>query len=350
MLEWGDKLAMKKIHFALVGAGKMGTRWTGVLTKNKDISLDIIADTGSGKAKDLASQFPGVKATGNIKDVISNKEIDAVLIAVPHLYHASITSKSLIAGKHVLCEKPGAIHSIDIKHNIQLANKKKLTYMIGFNHRFHDAFLKARQLYQKGAIGKILFIRARYGFGGRVGYDKEWRINKKIGGGGELKDQGVHMIDLATSFIGKPDNVHGFIAKTFWGKANKDIGEDNGFVLLKAKDAIASIHVSLTQWKPKHNFEIYGDKGYLSIEGLGQRYGGDEKGNERLIFSKRTDDFDRDIQEKIIKVNPIADNSLALELKEFVTAIKKGRQPVPSAVNGYETLKIVEEVYRTNKS
>jgi len=214
--------------------------------------------------------------------------------------------------------------------------------MVGYNHRFHDAFIKARHLYQKGDIGKILFIRARYGFGGRIGYDKEWRLNKAISGGGHLIDQGVHMIDLAMSFIGEIRGVKGFTSDTFW----KPGPEDNAFVLIQGRNkAIASIHVSLTQWKPLHNFEIYGTKGYLSIEGLGQKYGGGEK----LVIGRRAVDFTGEVKEKVITCNPNADDSLTLELAEFVSAIRQGRQVVPSGEEAYETLKIVEKTYAANK-
>jgi len=148
------------------------------------------------------------------------------------------------------------------------------------------------------------------------------------------------MIDMAKSFIGEIKSVRGFMADTFW-KAGT---EDNAFVLLKGKNnVIASIHSSLTQWKRLHSFEIYGTKGYLSVEGLGMRYGEPE----RLILGKRTKDPDV-VKEKVIKCNAVADDSLALELKVFISDIKKGK---PSAFpsDAYQTLKIVEEIYRTNK-
>ncbi|MBI2405391.1 Gfo/Idh/MocA family oxidoreductase [Candidatus Gottesmanbacteria bacterium] len=311
------------IRFALIGAGRMGKRWASVLSKCDAVSLATIA-------------------TRDIETILNDKTIDAVLIATPHSYLSPITSAALKAGKHVLCEKPGAIKSVEIKKNSALARKKRLTYMIGYNHRFHDAFIRARQLYEKGYIGKLTFIRARYGFGGRIGYDREWRFNKAISGGGHLIDQGVHMIDLTLSFMGKVTGVRGFISDTFW----KPGVEDNAFVLLQGKNrALTSIHVSLTQWKPIHNFEMYGAKGYISIEGLGQKYGG----GETLVIGKRADDFTSQVKEKVIVCNSIADDSLALELAEFVSSIREGRPTIPSPSDAYETLKIVEKIYRMNK-
>jgi len=291
------------MKFALVGHGNHGKRWEGVL--------------------------------GNSLVTITAKDdFDAVLIAIPHKFHACITEQALKAGKHVLCEKPGAISSKEIKKNIELAKKKGLTYMIGYNYRFHDGFIKARKLFDKGEIGELVFIRAVHGFGGRKGYEKEWRINKEMGGGGHLHDQGVHMIDMARSFMGKIVKVEGMRSNMYWGAGT----EDNGFVLLKNKEGvIASIHSSLTQWKRKHTFEIYGTKGYLIIEGLGMRYGEPEK----LIVGKRTKNPDV-VRERVIKCDPIADHSLKLELKSFISGYS-------NAQDAYEVLKIVEEVYRKDR-
>ncbi len=331
----------KKIGIGLIGAGGMGKRWAAVISKSKKATLEIIVDAQENKAKELASNFQNCVSSNDIFDVLKSPNIQVVVIAVPHKYLAPLSKKFLERGKHVLCEKPGGINPEQIKGNIDLARRKKLTYMVGFNHRFHDAFLKARKFFDRGNIGKLLFIRARYGFGGRKNYNKEWRLAQKISGGGELIDQGVHMIDLALSFMGKDNQARGFIKDTFW-KAGV---EDNAFVILKGKTAIASIHVSLTQWKPMHNFEIYGTTGYLSIEGLGKKYGG----SERLTVGRRSDDFSSPAKERIILCNSDADKSLALELNEFLFSIDKRRLPIPSGKDAYETLKIVENIYKDNK-
>lgn len=326
---------MKKIQFALIGLGGMGSRWASVIAEHS--SLAVID--------------PSREGTPIFNDILKDKYINAVLIATRHGDLHRMTREALKAGKHVLCEKPGALKARDIAENMEIARANDLTYMVGYNHRFHDGFIKARQLWEQGKIGDIVFIRARYGFGGRKDYDKEWRLNKKMGGSGELVDQGVHMIDLVLSFIGAPDETKGFTSGNFWGKDNEDIGEDNAFVLLAGVDnELASIHVSLTQWKRMHNFEIYGTKGYLSIEGLGRRYGGDSKGHEQLIFCERRADFGEDIKEQVIKCNSVADDSLKLMLKEFLSAIKEKRNPVPSGLDAYNTLRVVEEVYKQNKS
>ncbi len=327
-----------KIKLALIGAGGMGRRWFGVITKLKLCDLVVVVDVDLKKATSLAQQIKGCEALSDWRLIFKKPEIQAVVVATPHNFLALISEAILKTGRYVLCEKPGGVSSREIRKVIKTAERQKVNFMVSFNHRFHPAFLLARKLFDDGKIGKILFIRARYGFGGRADYNKEWRFNKKISGGGELIDQGVHMIDLARWFLGDIKAAKGFCQNLFW----KSKVEDNAFVLLKSKDnSIASIHASWTNWKAIHNFEIYGTKGYLVVEGLGRKYGDGEK----LIWGMRSDNFSDSLKEKIFDCDPNADASLERVLEEFVSAIKEKRRPNPNGEDAYEVLKIVEKVY-----
>ncbi len=329
------------LRFAHIGAGRMAKRWIQVIQKNKNASLVAIVDAGSGKAAELAATIPGCKGTSDITEVLTDTSIDAIIVSTSHQYLSEVTNKALVAGKHVLCEKPGAIQAKDLQKTIELANKGKRTYMVGYNHRFHDGFLKARELFDKGSIGELIFIRASYGFGGRKGYDTEWRLNPEKSGGGHLIDQGVHMIDLCLSYIGEPTEIKGMMSDLFWKKG----AEDNAFVLLKGeKNTIASIHTSLTQWDPMHRFEIYGTLGYLVIHGLGKKYGGGEK----LLVGTRLDDYSG-ATEVVIECDRDADQSLTHELDEFISAISEAREVSPSPLAALKTLSVVETLYKNSQ-
>ncbi len=327
----------KKMNLALIGAGGMGKRWVMAATHSSDFTLRVIADKDINRAKELAIMLKNCEAAADYRNILKRDDIDTVIIAVPTFLLAPISLISLSAGKNVICEKPGAVKSSDIQKAILLAKRKKLHYLVSFNHRFHDAFVKADKAIKEGKIGEILFIRARYGFGGRPGYKKEWR-HRKVLGGGELLDQGVHMIDLAKYFLGNVKEIVGFAENLFW---SSDV-DDNAFVLLKnTKNRVASIHVSWTNWDPIHSFEIYGTRGFLKVEGLGKRYGGEEK----LIFGIRPGNFIGSPKENRVICNSDADRSLALVLKEFADAVKSGRETKPSGRDAYETLRIVEKIY-----
>ncbi|MEW5843882.1 MAG: Gfo/Idh/MocA family oxidoreductase, partial [Bacteroidota bacterium] len=204
--------------------------------------------------------------------------------------------------------------------------------------RFHPAVWKAKQLTDEGAIGKIFNIRARYGHGGRPGMEKEWRASKDLCGGGELLDQGVHIIDLIRWFGGEIKEVYGKVETKFWEMQV----EDNAFAILKtAENVTASFHVSWTNWKNIFSFEIFGTDGYLRIEGLGGSYG-----VETLEVGKRNMQGGKpEIQ---VSEFPSEDISWKEEWKEFKKAIEEKRDPIGNGIDGLKANEVIEAIYRSN--
>jgi predicted dehydrogenase len=207
---------------------------------------------------------------------------------------------------------------------------------LGYNHRFHPALRKARELVDVGALGPLMFVRGRYGHGGRIGYDKEWRANPELSGGGELIDQGVHLIDLSRWFLGDFARVQGFARTYFWQMPV----DDNAFLLLRtAREQSAFLHVSCTEWKNLFSLEIYGRDAKLHVEGLGGSYG-----VEKLAFYRMLPEMGP--PETTIWEYPRGDDSWRLELAQFLEDIRLGRQPSPGLAEARAVLSVVEEVYR----
>ncbi|HVS84902.1 MAG TPA: Gfo/Idh/MocA family oxidoreductase [Gaiellaceae bacterium] len=209
---------------------------------------------------------------------------------------------------------------------------------VGFNHRFHPAVARAHELAAAGAIGPLLSIRAAYGHGGRAGYEREWRADPELSGGGELLDQGVHVLDLCRWFLGEFSEVHGVVATSFWEIAPL---EDNGFALLRtAGGQVASLHTSWTQWRNLFRFEVFGRDGWLAVEGLGGSYG-----TETLVHGTRRPEFGVPEEERF--EFPGADESWRLEWEELRAAIAEGRDPSGSGDDGVEAARLVEAIYRS---
>ena len=156
-----------------------------------------------------------------------------VVVATLHDSLAEITLAAIEAGKHVLVEKPAARNRAELESVMAAAERHDVKVRVGFNHRYHRAFRKARELFDAGALGELMFIRARYGHGGRIGYDKEWRADPGLSGGGELIDQGPHLIDLSRWFLGEIIEIEGFAHTYYWDMPV----DDNGFMLLKTAGA-----------------------------------------------------------------------------------------------------------------
>ena len=185
-------------------------------------------------------------------------------------------------------------------------------------------------------IGEMMYVRARYGHGGRLGYETEWRAEPTLSGGGELLDQGIHLIDLSRWFLGEFTEIQGHTHTYFW---NMPV-EDNGFLLLKtAKKQVAFLHASCTEWKNLFSFEIYGRTGKIDINGLGGSYG-----VERLVFYKMLPEMGP--PETYSFEYPMEDNSWHVEFAEFLDDIQQNRQPSANLHDAHAALTIVEEIYR----
>ena len=262
--------------------------------------------------------------------------MDVVFVATTHDMLPRVAEAAAAAGKHVLIEKPGARRAAELDGVVDAAKRTGALVRIGFNHRYHRAFQKARQILDSGGMGELMFIRARYGHGGRIGYDKEWRANPDISGGGEGIDQGMHLVDLARWFLGDFSHVEGYCATYYWDMPV----DDNSFYLLRTtKNQTAIKQASWTDWKNTFSFEIYGKKAKLAISGLGGSYG-----VERLAYYQMGPSLGP--PETTIFEYPMADDSWTREWRAFAEDISSGRKPSPGVPDAQAALRVVEEVYR----
>jgi predicted dehydrogenase len=316
----------------IIGCGLIGQKRAQSLGMDRLIAC---ADIKEEKAKSIA-QISGAKAFGDWRKLLTVPEVEIVFVATSHNSLAEITQAAIEAGKHVLVEKPAARSAVELEPVMAAANRSGVKVRVGFNHRYHRAFRKARELFETGQLGELMFIRARYGHGGRIGYEKEWRANPELSGGGELIDQGPHLIDLSRWFLGDFAEVQGFAHTYYWDMPV----EDNGFMLLKtAKRQVAFLHASCTEWKNMFSMEIYGREGKLEISGLGGSYG-----VERLTHYQMLPQMGP--PETTVWEYPRADDSWAVEIAEFNDDIQLNRAPSAGVKDAYEVLKVVEKIYR----
>jgi predicted dehydrogenase len=326
-------LYQQEIGFAIVGCGLIGSRRAAALPAN---SLKYVFDIQENRATELARLYAGCIPVTTLNDLLQSDAVHAVVVATANSALAPISLAAVQAGKHVLVEKPGAISSEHLAEVDAVAGTTGSLVRIGYNHRFHPAFLKVQELMRTEALGDILFVRARYGHGGRLGYEREWRADPKLSGGGELIDQGVHLIDLASMFLGRFTQIDGHAVTVFWDMPV----DDNAFLNLRtANGKTAWLHVSCTEWKNLFSFEVYFQHAKLQIDGLGGSYG-----VERLSYYKMLPEMGP--PETTIYEFHRGDSSWAVETNEFIEDIRRKRQPSPGLAEGIRTLKIVEQIYR----
>ena len=242
------------------------------------------------------------------------------------------------AGKHVLVEKPAARSVAEIDPVIEAARRHRRLVRVGFNHRYHPALRKARELVDAGALGELMFVRGRYGHGGRVGYDREWRADpasvrrRRADRPGRAPDRSVALVSrrLHHRRRASPTPTSGRCRSTTTRSCC--CGPPRG--------QAAFLHVSCTEWKNLFSFEIYGRDGKLQIEGLGGSYG--VGAAHALPDAARRWARPRRRSGSI----PRGDESWALEFAEFLEDIRLGREPAPGLADARAALAVVEEIYR----
>ena len=323
----------RALTVALVGCGLIGRKRVQALGGAR---LAACADIVGARAADLAATAPGCQSFSDWRDMLAKTDCDAVIVATLHDSLAQIAHGALNAGRHVLVEKPAAREASELEPLLPLARAKGLRVRVGFNHRYHRALLKARELVDAGALGELMFVRARYGHGGRLGYEREWRADRKLSGGGELIDQGPHLIDLARWFLGDFTTVQGFAQTYFW---NMPV-DDNAFMLLRTRERKAAmLHASWTEWKNMFSFEIYGKTGKIDINGLGGSYG-----TERITFYRMLPQMGP--PETTAWEYPGSDDSWEREFAEFADDIRLKRASAPGLEDAIAVLRIVERIYK----
>lgn len=349
---------------SIIGCGLIGRK--RALALGSDDVLLACCDTNEAAAKKFAEEF-GCGYYTDYRKLLSEIESDSVVVSVVNKFAKEIVIDALKSGRHVLVEKPlgrNAYESAEMLAALPLSPSTSLPIppsprpsispspyppislppshpilKTGFNHRFHPAVRKAKELLDAGTIGRLFNIGAAYGHGGRPGMEKEWRASKELCGGGELLDQGVHVIDLVRWFGGEIEELTGDIETKFW---DMEV-EDNAYVIAKTQKGVtASFHVSWTNWRNVFSFEIFGTEGYLKITGLGGSYG-----NELLEIGRRKKEGGRpDIE--VIDFPP-EDISWMEEWKEFKSAISENRQPIGNGHDGMKANQVIEAIYKSSR-
>jgi len=318
--------------FAIVGCGLIGRKRAAAL---RSARLLYACDLDAGRAASLAQTVPGCKAITDSAAALSDPAVAAVIVSTLNASLAPVALAAVKAGRHVLVEKPGALTAAQLREVRAAASATGARVRLGYNHRCHPALLKAREIVDSGALGPLMFLRGRYGHGGRKGYDREWRADPLLSGGGELIDQGVHLIDLAGWFLGEFSAADGHCATYFWDMPV----DDNAFLSLRtAAGQTAWLHVSCTEWKNLFSLEIYGRDGKLAIDGLGGSYGPERIAWYRMLPQMGPPDT-------TIWEFPAGDSSWEIETRAFLDDIALGREPDPGLAAGIRTLEIVEGVY-----
>lgn len=248
---------MKTIKWGIVSAGRIAHQFCQDMAFVENGQLQGIAARQLDSAKAFAEQYDIPSFYQGYQALFDDPEIDAVYIGTPHTSHYENAKDALLAGKHVLCEKPVTINPEQLHELIELATNQKLFFMEAMWTYFLPAVQTEKQWVEQGRIGTIKHIKADFGY--PIPYEVESRMYNPDLAGGCLYDMGIYSLAIANFFSsGKFEApvVHAQFAPN---------GVDND-VLLNANcdGALLSLGTSF-QCRLKNSALIIGDKGYIEL-------------------------------------------------------------------------------------
>jgi predicted dehydrogenase len=254
----------------IIGSGLQARRRGQAILDSKDDVLVGLFSDNQETASSLSKVF-GCRNFNTASEMLEIEDVDSVIVCTPPNSHFQYVKLALEAKKHVLVEKPFTQNSEQSSVLLELAKNAETIVRCGFNHRFHPALLKLKEIIHIGELGPIKFTRSLYGIGLRDEYREEWRANPKVAAGGQFMEQGSHLVDLMQFLVGDVCSI--FLKPMNFILPNIH-GEDSGLALLTHENgAVSNITSTLLQWHNRFTVEIFGEYGFATIEGLGGSYG-----------------------------------------------------------------------------
>ena len=313
-----------KIKVAIIGCGQIARNHLDSYKRNPRVQVVACVDTDLGRAEALAKEV-GARAYGSHQEMIQKEKIQGASICTVPSSHRQIVIDLLDAGLHVLCEKPLAMNVSQAQEMLKRATEKNRLLLTAFKLRFFEEVQKAKELIDKGSLGRILNFRLL--FGGYMDMAGTWFVKKEISGGGVIMDNGPHAADLIRYLFGDIDGV----SATAMDVANVGV-EDTAKLTLFLKSGLAgTVDVSWAAWvTPSSYLEIYGEEGaiLLDLTGVTVKY-------------KTWSDW-----KKIPNKGSIADG-FARQIDHFVEAIQNNQTTVIDAEAGLKAQRVIEAAYRS---
>jgi len=343
---------MKKLNIGMIGAGQIATNHCRNVNRHPRAEMVAVADPSEKRARALQKEFGMAGRYKDGEELLEDKEIDAVCIATPNVFHAPLAKAALQAGKHVMLDKPFAMNAKEAKEVVTLAKKKRRILTLGMNWRFMPDPQTMKALVARGELGEIYHARTAIFRRSGIPSFGTWFSQKKLSGGGALLDIGVHFLDVCLYIMGNFDAVavsgatyrkfgHRGLGEGGWGMSDKgkhvfDV-DDFATALIKFKNgATVNLDVSWAIHMPeagKANIEIFGDKAGLQLSPLRLCRYGKKKGEYEVVEPQNVkpvvpydDRFINWLDAILKKTKPICTLDEALMVQKLLDAIYKSSE------------------------
>lgn len=248
---------MKVYNWGIIGLGKIAHKFAQDLEVGKNMRLHAVASRSQERAEKFAATYGATHAYGSYEALMKCPDLDVVYIATPHTGHYENTIMCLENNIPVLCEKPFAMNWKQVEEMIKLAKEKQTFLMEALWTRFLPTTLKVLDIIESGEIGKVVSVKADFGF--KAHFDPDGRLFNPQLGGGALLDIGIYPVFLALLILGKPPTI-----KALASFGSTGVDEDCGMLFQYENGETAHLHTTLRA-KTKTEAFIYGEHGTIQI-------------------------------------------------------------------------------------
>lgn len=327
----------KKLGWAIVGLGKFATQQLiPSFAECKSSKLVALVSGDRTKAEGIAQKY-GVNPKNiynyqNYDTIRDNPEVDIIYIVLPNGMHAEYTIRGAQAGKHIMCEKPMANTVEDCQAMIDACNKANRKLMIAYRAQYEPYNLAAIEIArQKKELGQLKAIVADHGRNLDPS-DKadQWRMDKKLAGGGSLMDIGIYSLQAARYITGEePVEISAMMYSTPGDPRFKEVEENVNFVLRFPSGVLANCTSSYGYASVKR-YQVFGEKGWLELDPATDYY------KHRLVVGREQTREEMKLQEK---------NQFALEIDHLSECVMQNKQPKTPGAEGLQDVKLMQLIY-----
>jgi len=317
---------LKKLKWGAAGCGRF-TEFSFIPTVHllRKSILNSVFSNSQQRVKSIGEKF-GIPFKFSNYDDFLNSDIDAVYIGSANAHHYEQVIKAANAGKHILCDKPLSITSVQAEEMVRVCKENNVLLAVNYVHRFHPLIIKAKELIDAQMLGRLVSINLNFNVDFTPG--SNFRFSKQLSGGGALRDLGTHMIDLLRYFGGEIKIITGVVDDIIYKSEVDDFAaaivkfENNGY---------GYFNVSFNNKKAFNRIEILGHKGAISIEKLI---------GVKNIPSKLTILLEGEAKKAFRKRG----NKLFNLLKSVQNSFLKNETPLVTGYDGYINMKLMEEL------
>ena len=325
----------QKTGYAIIGLGRIAGHFMAGIRNTTNSQVTALVSGHRDKAERIADQYgvphSSIYSYEDFDRIAENKTVDALYVALPNSMHAEYTIRAAKAGKHVLCEKPMSTSVADAEAMIAACKTANVRLMIAYRCHYEPTNLKAVQLIREGAIGQVQAIESAFGFNIAAG---EWRLNRKLAGGGPLFDVGIYSLNACRYLTGEePEHLSAFASVIDHDGRFNEVEENVAWTMKFPSGVVASC--STTYGAPMNGFfSVHGAKGTLEADPAfnydGLRLVGDFGGTH------------------LDEPNPARDPyQFHAQAEHFSHCVQNGLEPKTPGEEGLRDMQYITQIYRS---